>query len=527
MKEGFRVIGPALLLMILWACASHEHPHDDGGRGHAHHDDGGGHAHEGESERPTIAVTNWTQRSELFMEYPALVAGEGGRFAIHVTDLSDFTALTSGEAVVVLRGKGGAEKEYRGGLSRPGIFGVDMTPAAPGQFEMSLRVESPKLQDLHALGPVTVHRSGADVPAEPEEEDGSISFLKEQQWTLEFGTEVVAKRSLQASLVVPGTVSPRAGGEAVLSAPVSGRIDPSLSVPVPGTRARANTVLARIVPRSEEIRDAAGLRAALVEAEQQYELAVQERDRAARLVESRALPARRLSEAEAAVTASKARLDAAAQRMKRLEALTQSGEADWVGDWFAVRAPFDGVVADVRFASGASVEEGDLLLRLVATSRVHVVGSVPESRAAALRSVGAAELLVEGKSPILLGRAVAIGGVVDQDSRTVEVRYELDNGQHRLPVGRGVRLRLFVGEAEPLPAVPESAVVDDGGRPVVFVQTGGESFERRPVQLGSREGGYVHALEGVRTGERVVSRGAYLIRLTAISAQIPAHGHVH
>ena len=62
---------------------------------------------------------------------------------------------------------------------------------------------------------------------------------------------------------------------------------------------------------------------------------------------------------------------------------------------------------------------------------------------------------------------------------------------------------------------------------MVFVQTGGESFERRPVRLGSHADGYVHVLEGVEPGERVVHRGAYLVRLAAMSTQIPAHGHVH
>jgi RND family efflux transporter MFP subunit len=286
-------------------------------------------------------------------------------------------------------------------------------------------------------------------------------------------------------------------------------------------------MLTRILPRSEEIKDAAGLRAALIEAEQQHELAEQERDRAARLVESRALPARRLSEAEAAVTTSKARLDAAVQRLKRLDALAQAGGPVRGDDWFVVRAPFAGVVAEVQYASGASVEEGDFLLRLVDTSNVHVVGAVPESRAAMLRTIGDADLLLAGRPPVPLGRAVAIGHLVDPATRTVEVRYELDNREQRLPVGRGIRLRLFIGAAEALPAVPESAVVQDGGRPVVFVQIGGESFQRREVRLGNREGGYVHTLEGVEPGERVVSQGAYLIRLAAMSTQIPAHGHVH
>jgi multidrug efflux pump subunit AcrA (membrane-fusion protein) len=75
--------------------------------------------------------------------------------------------------------------------------------------------------------------------------------------------------------------------------------------------------------------------------------------------------------------------------------------------------------------------------------------------------------------------------------------------------------------------VPESALVDDGGRPVVFVQTGGESFERRPVTLGERQGGNVQITAGIASGERVVTRGAYLIRLASMSTQVPAHGHVH
>jgi multidrug efflux pump subunit AcrA (membrane-fusion protein) len=107
------------------------------------------------------------------------------------------------------------------------------------------------------------------------------------------------------------------------------------------------------------------------------------------------------------------------------------------------------------------------------------------------------------------------------------VRFAFDNRPPRLKIGQSVRLRLLLGDEESGPAIPESAVVDDGGRPVIFVQLGGESFERRPVRLGNREGGYVHVLEGVEPGERVVHLGAYLVRLAAMSTQIPAHGHVH
>ena len=192
-----------------------------------------------------------------------------------------------------------------------------------------------------------------------------------------------------------------------------------------------------------------------------------------------------------------------------------------------MRAPFDGYVAEVRFAPGESVEENQALVRLVDIDRVRIVGAVPESRAAVLTTVDAGELLLDDGHPVSLARPLSVGQVVEPIARTTEVRFAFDNRPPRLRIGQSVKLRLFVGAEEQRVAIPESAVVDDGGQPVVFVQTGGESFTRRPVRLGSRTEGYVHVVSGVEPGERVVDRGAYLIRLAAMSTQIPAHGHVH
>jgi len=501
----------AILLGLLPACVDHDHTDETAASA---------------DERPTVAVTHWTDRTELFMEYPVFVAGESGRSAIHVTDLADFSPLSAGEAVVSLRGEDGRVLEFRGGPSRPGIFGVDLDVEHPGVYDMSLRVDAPDLQDLHELGQVTVHATTASLPAEAEESE-AISFLKEQQWTLEFGTTIVAARGIRPGVTVPATVQTRPGGDALLTSPVSGRVDPTTRVPVPGAAVRAGAVLARIAPRSDDLRDAAGLRASLVEAEQSHVLALQDRDRAERLVEARAVPTRRLDEAEATLTAQTARLDAARERWGRFESLSPSADAAGKTAMIALRAPFDGVVSEVRFTAGGSIEENDLLMRVVDPRRVHVLGSVTESLAARLGTVTAGELILDDQAPVSLGEPLAANPVIEPVARTTTVRFALDNRDTRLRIGQAVRLRLFVGGAESGTAIPESAVVDDGGRPVVFVQIGGESFERRPVHLGSRADGYVHVLEGVEPGERVVHRGAYLVRLAAMSTQIPAHGHVH
>lgn len=501
----------AILLALIPACSHSDHPHEDP---------------ETAVEHPTVAVTHWTDRTELFMEYPVFVAGMSGRSAIHVTDLVDFSPLSEGQAVVSLRGEDGRVIEFNGGPSRPGIFGVDLNVEQAGVYEMSLRVDAPNVQDLHELGQVTVYAPATPLPVDAEEAE-AISFLKEQQWILEFGTTTVTARGIRPGVTVPATIQPRPGGDALLTTPVPGRVDPASPVPVPGEVVRAGAVLAQIIPRSDDLRDRAGLRAALIEAEQSFLLAGQDRDRAVRLVKARAVPTRRIDEAEAVLTASKARLEAAQERWSRFESLSSSADHHSGAVMFALRAPFDGVVSEVRFTAGGSVEEGSFLMRVVDPARVHVVGDIPELLGATLGTVTAGELILDGQQPVGLEKPLALNPVIDPVARTTEIRFALDNRDTRYRIGQAVQLRLFVGGEESVAAIPESAVIDDGGRPVVFVQTGGESFERRPVQLGNQADGYVQVLNGVEPGERVVHRGGYLVRLAAMSTQIPAHGHVH
>lgn len=554
MKRRVSVAAVALMLLVSFSCGGEsptdghaegahdheEHAHDHGEAGAHDHGDSGepssrhdhgeresGHdAHGTAGERPEVSVTHWTDRTELFMEYPALVAGRISRAALHVTMLADFAPLTGGRARVVMRSGRGSPLEFGGRLIEPGIYGAELRAHEPGVYRMTVIVEASGLRAEHELGPVIVHRDAAALPHGRHAEQGT-NFLKEQQWTLEFGTVKAEPRALRSSITVPAVVRPRAGGKASLTAPVPGRIDPASKVVLPGQSVSANAVLARVLPRSEDLRDGAGLRAALVEAEQEHRLAVRERDRVERLVEGRALPARRLDEAEAGLASSRARLDAAGERWQRFRALSAAENVSFDEGVFTVRAPFDGIVSAVGFAPGETVHDDQLLVRVVDPERLHVVGSVPEASTAALSSVEAGELLVEGGEPVQLRRLVSVGRVIDPRARTTPVRFEIPESAGRLMVGQRVRLRLFLGRDTSATAVPESAVVQDAGRPVIFVQRGGETFERRLVRLGSRAGGWVHVLAGVEPGERVVSRGAYLVRLASMSTTVPAHGHVH
>lgn len=474
-----------------------------------------------------LSVTHWSDRTELFMEYPALVARETGRFAVHFTRLDRFKPMKSGRVEVQLDGAGGTETFSTPGPSRPGIFGVDVRPSRPGEYRMTVRVNASDLRDSHVLGTVTVYPDRAASSRHPaaKQQEETIPFLKEQQWALDFATELVAERSERASFLVPAEIQPRAGGQGQVTAPIDGRLAEAAAIPV-GQPVSHGQVLVRIAPPTSTPADRAALELARAEAESALRFAQRDRERAQRLVDAGAAPARRLEEARLNESTQKARLRAAEARLAQYEATRDAG-SDSDARLFAVRAPIAGTVVESRAVAGANVRAGDSLFRIVDTNTVYVSAAIPEAEMMKLREVTGAELVLPNGVLKPVVRLVSTGRVVDPQSRTVPVLYEVSNGDRRLAVGQAVSVRLFTSVNTTAPTVPDSAIADDAGRPVVFVQLAGEAFARRPVTLGNRQGQYVQITSGVKTGERVVTKGAYLIRLAAMSNQIPAHGHIH
>lgn len=501
----------ALATLLLFGCNSHTHESPP------------------KAELPTIAISRWTDKTELFMEHPPLVAGEKARFAIHLTELEGFTPLTEGKVAVELRrGESTMQTFTAVAPSRPGIFGVDVQPREAGEYRMVVHLHAKDMSDVHTIDATRVFADAkaAESVKEYVESEETIPFLKEQQWKLDFATTVASKSPMRESIRVTAHVRPRAGGEAAIAAPVSGLLA-ATTVPAIGTRVSRGQVLARLIPRTSSPSDYASIASSAAQAEAAYTLAKRDRERAERLLASRAVPAKRVDDARAAEAAAQAQLKAADERRKQDQASRSATGAGGEGA-FLLRAPIAGVIAETSLTPGASAEEGQQLLRIVAIDVVHVVANVPEADLPRLRRISGAELEVAGsETPVKLGRPLSIGRVVDPKSRTVTVVYEVPNHDSVLAVGQAAFLRLFTGEAVNAPVVPDSSIVDDAGRPVVFVQLAGESFARRPVKLGNREGGRVQVVEGIKQGERVVTKGAYLIRLAALSPQIPAHGHVH
>ena len=118
------------------------------------------------------------------------------------------------------------------------------------------------------------------------------------------------------------------------------------------------------------------------------------------------------------------------------------------------------------------------------------------------------------------------GAALDPTTRTVPVLLEVSNLDNRLRINESTPVELYSSEGSSSTAVPRTAVYEDAGMDVVFVQAGGESFERRIVTVGPHYNGWVAILRGLNPGERVVTTGGYHVKLASTSAEV-GHGHAH
>ena len=91
-----------------------------------------------------------------------------------------------------------------------------------------------------------------------------------------------------------------------------------------------------------------------------------------------------------------------------------------------------------------------------------------------------------------------------------------------------VEVRLFLTSSTEGVAVPSRAVRKEDALDVAYIQVGGESFERRVLALGPSDGEWTLVVSGIRSGERVVTEGAYQVHLASLNAaEIADHGHPH
>ena len=479
------------------------------------------------AESPAVQKrTHYTDRTELYVEFPRLVAGEKAPFSAHLTTLPDFKALAAGRVSVILSGGGQPEESFSvASPAQPGIFRPEALPKQAGRRNLEFEIATSAFTVRHALGPVTVYADRKTAEAAPADgEETGVSFTKEIQWKVDFATAEAQPRVLRNAIAATGTLRARPDGEALLTAPAPGQLQSAGRFPQLGQAVVKGQVLAYLVPRLGGDTDLASLEANSRKAAVALDLATRERARMESLFKDEAVAEKRVQAARAGEDSARAELQAARQRL---------GQYGGSGGGVPIRAPIGGTIADVKVAPGAYAQEGALLFHIADRRAMWVELRVAESDAARLASPSGTIFTVEGIErgfeivPGKNGRLVATGGVIDPVTRTLPVIFEFQRPDERLRIGMAVKAQVFAGPVRQALALPAAAVLDENGISQVFVQVNAESFRRVTVRTGVRDGEWVEIVEGLKDGERVVTRGAYLIKLAASRSSDIGPGHVH
>ncbi len=397
----------------------------------------------------------------------------------------------------------------------------------------------------------------------------TLNIPKESQILFGIKTAPVTTRKITAGLKTTGTVRAKPDAKAVVVPPVAGKIvlrsglglgsavgrgeqigtieqilDVSGQVGLESQRLEVeaqqrdveakrldikNTVLQLQAQQAEQRAKANQSRTQLAQAQRELR-------RSENLVEVGAVPKKRVEEANTAVKVAEQEVASADQQVKLLDnqiKQTNAGQTIFRNPRvnqpikvFPLTAPITGIVSEIKTTSGQQVEAGAELLSIVNLNTVLIEANVFERDLSIVRESTRANFT----SPALNGevytigtkdgdgRIVSIGQTVDPQTRTVPIIYEVINPLQRLRDGMFVEITVDTsGDGEVL-AVPKQAVVNEQGQTFVFVLTGGETFEKRPVALGAEGADYYEIKSGLKEGERVVTEGVYQLRSTQPTA---------
>lgn len=489
---------------------------------HSHNDEGHLHSEAGEhleesEERPTLSKTIWTTKTELFIEFPALIVNEESRFAAHFTVLDGHQAVTEGTLIVSLISKKGvsvSQKEEQ--PASAGIFTPTLIPTETGVYQLLFEITSPTLSDKILIENVEVfanEKAAIEAIGEDEENGNLISFLKEQAWKIDFQTTAVNQEEIYDVIHTSGVWKSPPSAFKTLAATTSGIVSFKNSNLTVGSSVSAGQILMSI---SSGGLTSNNLNAEVVKAKANLDQAELEYNRSKELSDLQIV--------------SKSEFEQIEQKYSLAKANYNTLSAGYASGSKQVIIPINGYIKTLKISDGAFVEQGEELI---------VIGSQQNGLLEAFLSPSYTALTVNIHDIFYKTDKYSWSSMKRNNGAIVSISKEVSNSNPLLsvfanvkdavvlPEGSFMEVQILTGKPVKSLVIPESALLEDYGNYSVIVQLSGESFERRPIKIGKRNGEMVEIIKGLAEGEVVVSKGAFQVKMASMSGDAPAHGHAH
>jgi len=345
---------------------------------------------------------------------------------------------------------------------------------------------------------LTAPATKSEAPAKADAEPGVADAVPMYSSAIDAAgieVETVAPGGLGAEVIATGTVAPSPGGEALVTARAGGaviRIFKRIGDPV-----RAGEPLAIV-----ESRDAAGIVAERSTAQAKLVLAQKALTRERFLYKERVSAKVELERAEADVAAAQAEL-------RRTQSAARAAGVTSDGRGVVVTSPISGRVSAASVTLGAFVQPEAELFRVSDASRIQVEAAIPAADAGRIASGDKAVIeLPDGRTVDATVRAITTS--LNGETRSATAVLDVAGG---LQPGLAIRVRLKPQRGTITTAIvlPEDAIQTVDGRDKVFVRTN-TGFRAVPVTLGQRSAGRVEVITGLKPGQQVATKNAFLLK---------------
>lgn len=475
-----------------------------------------GHEHGAGGLEP-LAYTVYSSETELFVEFKPLVVGSKSSFAAHFTTLGEqFLPLTKGKVTVSLIVGESGIRFIEDSASSPGIFRLALIPKTAGIGKLVFDIESEAYTDQIIIDNVTVYadeHSALDNQTETPIPD-EIVYLKEQAWKVEFANAPAVKTAFSDVIRTSGKVLSAPGDEMLLTASASGIVSFTGNKTINGSEVSQNTPLFTISGSNLAENN---LDANYKEAKANYEKTKADFERAKELVSDKII-------SEAAFLQAK-------NAFENAETVFNALSKNYSTSGLTVRSPMSGFVKNILVSEGQFVEAGTPLAVISMNAKLILQVSVSQKYFSKLPTIESANFIPVGSEQVfntemLNGEVISFGKSTSTNSAFLPITFQIDNIGDLIP-GSAAEVFLKSSPIQNALVIPASALMEEQGNFFVYVQLGGESFQKREIKIGASDGEKLQVISGIEEDERVVTKGAYQIKLSSASGELPAHGHEH
>ncbi len=506
------IISFIIVAGLLAGCNDDNHKHGDAEHGHLHGDE----VHIGGELEP-LAYTLYTDKSELFVEFKPLIVGKPSKFAAHFTQLGEnFKAITEGSVTVSLIGNGTQLTDKAEAPSSPGIFRLALNPENSGTYQLVFDIQTKEFSDKITIANITVYPDTQTALVNQQEQTigEEIVYLKEQAWKIDFANKEVKRQPFTEIIKTTGQVLPAPGDETTIIARSKGIITFGNKKKLIGSAVNASETLCII--------SGAGLTEGNVdtkykEAKNNYGKSKIDFERAKKLVKDNIISQKSFQETQL--------------RYKNAQTTFNMIETNYTAGGHKIMSPIQGYIKNVMISEGEHVEIGQPIAIVSQNRKLILKAELPQKYFSKLKSISSANFITAHDSKIhstdsLHGKLVSYGKSAENNAYYIPVNFEIDNNGEIIP-GSFVEVLLKTNVMRDALVIPYSALIEEQENYFAYVQTSGEGFQKRELKIGINDGMNVQVLAGIKEGERVVTKGAYQIKLATMSGKMPAHGHEH